>query len=178
MLGGGTIHPNRLYSKRGGRQIAAPTGVIPFTCTGSIRSVPGTAHRPFPTVSLMGGSIQPHGLYSRRGGRLIAAPTGVVPFIRTGYICNAPGTARRPFPTYFNGRGEMNNVGCPNNCQWSICFWIDGGQTSGDLPFAGDGPEGGGQGQDQGHGGGHEAVGEGRLAAVALDVVFHVPGCG
>ena len=36
---------------------------------------PGTAHRPFPTVSLMGGSIQPHRLYSERGGRQIAAPT-------------------------------------------------------------------------------------------------------
>ena len=30
------------------------------------------------------------------------------------------GTAHRPFPTYFNGRTEMNNVGCPNNCQLSI----------------------------------------------------------
>ena len=36
---------------------------------------PGTAHRPFPTVSLAGGSGQPHRLYSERGGRQIAAPT-------------------------------------------------------------------------------------------------------
>ena len=35
----------------------------------------GTAHRPFPTVSLLGGFFQPHGLYSKRGGRQIAAPT-------------------------------------------------------------------------------------------------------
>ena len=60
----------------------------------------------------------------------------------------------------------------------SLRFWIDGGQASGNFPFAGDGPEGGAQGQDQGHGGGHEAVGEGRLAAVALDIVFHVSGYG
>ena len=31
-----------------------------------IRKVPGTAHRPFPTVSLEGGTIQPHGLYTER----------------------------------------------------------------------------------------------------------------
>ena len=49
-----------------------------------IRKVPGTAHRPFPTVSLVGGSIQPHRLYSERGGRQIAAPTCAVPFIRLG----------------------------------------------------------------------------------------------
>ena len=29
------------------------------------------------------------------------------------------GTAHRPFPTYFNGRIQMNNVCCPNNCQLS-----------------------------------------------------------
>ena len=34
--------------------IAAPTGVVPFNRTGYIRGVPGTAHRPFPTVSLVG----------------------------------------------------------------------------------------------------------------------------
>ena len=85
----GPFCPHRLYSKRGGRQIAAPTyatplrllflqcgtwyrasstayggppspkgkvmGVVPFIHTDSIRHVPGTAHRPFPTVSLNGG---------------------------------------------------------------------------------------------------------------------------
>ena len=30
------------------------------------RKVPGTAHRPFPTVSLVGGTVQPHGLYMQR----------------------------------------------------------------------------------------------------------------
>ena len=40
--------------------------VVPFNCTGCIRKVPGTAHRPFPTVSLEGGTIQPHGLYTER----------------------------------------------------------------------------------------------------------------
>ena len=39
------------------------------------RKVPGTAHRPFPTVSLKGGTVHPHRLYSGRGGRLVAAPT-------------------------------------------------------------------------------------------------------
>ena len=33
---------------------------------------PGTAHRPFPTVSLVGGFFHPHRLYSERGGRQIA----------------------------------------------------------------------------------------------------------
>ena len=48
-----TNHPHGLYSERSGRQIAAPTGVIPFIHTGYNCNVPGTAHRPFPTVSLM-----------------------------------------------------------------------------------------------------------------------------
>ena len=49
-----SIQPHRLYMQRGGRQIAAPTGVVPFIHTGYNRNVPGTAHRPFPTVSLIG----------------------------------------------------------------------------------------------------------------------------
>ena len=49
--------------------------VIPFICTGSIQGAPGTAHRPFPTISLMGGSIHLHRLYSGRSGRQIAART-------------------------------------------------------------------------------------------------------
>ena len=51
---GDTIYPHKLYSQRGGRLIAAPTGVTPFNHTGYIGDVPGTAHRPFPTVSLVG----------------------------------------------------------------------------------------------------------------------------
>ena len=35
------VCPHRLYSKRGGRLIAAPTGVIPFNRTGCIRDVAG-----------------------------------------------------------------------------------------------------------------------------------------
>ena len=38
---------------------------------------PGTAHRPFPMVSLVGGFFHPHRLYSERGGRQIAAPTDI-----------------------------------------------------------------------------------------------------
>ena len=34
---GGSTHPHRLYSERGGRQIAAPTGVVPFIHTVYIR---------------------------------------------------------------------------------------------------------------------------------------------
>ena len=49
VLLGGTIQPHGLYSKRSGRLVAAPTGVIPFIHTGYTRKVPGTAHRPFPT---------------------------------------------------------------------------------------------------------------------------------
>ena len=73
----GTIQPHGLYSKRGGRQIAAPTcrrGVVPSICgrhTGSFlrrdnRKVPGTAHRPFPTVSPVGGTVHLHRFYSPR----------------------------------------------------------------------------------------------------------------
>ena len=35
---------------------------------------PGTAHRPFPTVSLVGGSIQPYRLYPERSGRQDCRP--------------------------------------------------------------------------------------------------------
>ena len=34
--------------------------------TGYICNAPGTAHRPFPTVSLAGRTVQPHGLFSPR----------------------------------------------------------------------------------------------------------------
>ena len=87
------------------------------------RDAPGTAHRPFPTVSLVGGTVQRHRLYSERGGRLIAAPTGVVPLIHTGYSCNAAGTAHRPFPTvslmgvFFNQRIPKTGTSVTNNCQ-------------------------------------------------------------
>ena len=50
-------------------------GVVPFTHTGYFCHVSGTAHRPFPTVSLKGITIHLHRLYSERGGRQIAAPT-------------------------------------------------------------------------------------------------------
>ena len=50
--------------------------VVPFIRTGCIRRVPGTAHRPFPTVSLVGGSIN-HTGYIRN-------VAGVKPFIHTG----------------------------------------------------------------------------------------------
>ena len=43
--------------------------------TGDIRNAPGTAHRPFPTVTLVGGTVQPHRLHLERSGRQIAAPT-------------------------------------------------------------------------------------------------------
>ena len=36
--------------------------VVPFICTGCIRDVSGTAHRPFPTVSLTGLFFQPSSL--------------------------------------------------------------------------------------------------------------------
>ena len=41
-------------------------GAVPFTHTGYFCHVSGTAHRPFPTVSLVGGFVQPHGLYTER----------------------------------------------------------------------------------------------------------------
>ena len=72
---GGTIQPNRLYLQRGMAMnhrryigctmywmirfnhtgyICNVAGAVPFNRTRYIRSVPGTAHRPFPTVSLIG----------------------------------------------------------------------------------------------------------------------------
>ena len=46
---GGAVHPHRLYSERGGRQIAAPTGVVPFTRAGYIQGRPrnGTQAVPY-----------------------------------------------------------------------------------------------------------------------------------
>ena len=41
-------------------------GVVPFNQTGYIRGVSGTAHRPFPTVSLVGVTVHPHRLYLKR----------------------------------------------------------------------------------------------------------------
>ena len=55
VLLGGTIHPHGLYSLRCHGDESSPLHcVVPFIHTGYIRNVPGTAHRPFPTVSLMG----------------------------------------------------------------------------------------------------------------------------
>ena len=91
---GDSIHPHGLYSERGmamnhrryiawfrltarvlfgtfperhtGRSLRFRWWVIPFNHTGCIRDAPGTAHRPFPTVSLVGGTVHPHRLYSLR----------------------------------------------------------------------------------------------------------------
>ena len=41
-------------------------GVVLFVRTGYNCNVSGTAHRPFPTFSLVGGFFHPHGLYSLR----------------------------------------------------------------------------------------------------------------
>ena len=41
---------------------------------------------------------------------------GAVLFHPQGLYLPRSGTAHRPFPTYFNGRTEMNNVGCSNSC--------------------------------------------------------------
>ena len=49
-----------------GRSLRFRWWVIPFNHTGCIRDAPGTAHRPFPTVSLVGGTVHPHRLYSLR----------------------------------------------------------------------------------------------------------------
>ena len=50
MSGGGTIQPYRLYSKRGGRQIAAPTGIIPFNRTGCTQTLLGDESSPLHCV--------------------------------------------------------------------------------------------------------------------------------
>ena len=91
----GSIQPHRLYSKRGGRLIAAPTGVVPFNRTGC-------------NCNVAGGRLPP-----------LQTHQWVIPFIYTGYIRDAPGTAHRPFPTYFTERIKMGNVCRPNNCQLS-----------------------------------------------------------
>ena len=61
-------------SLRGAPPLRTHWWVIPFIYTGDICHAPGTAHRPFPTVSLGGGTIQPHRLYSQRGGRQDCRP--------------------------------------------------------------------------------------------------------
>ena len=69
--------PHRLYSERGGRQIAAPT------------------------VTLMGGTVQPHRLYTERSGRQDCRPYKRGTIYSHGLYLSrkAPGTAHRPFPT-------------------------------------------------------------------------------
>ena len=86
--------------------------VLPFIHTGYIRNVPGTAHRPFPTVSPKGGFFQPKGVVfvtlrgsaphsesksidCRRQSHLDSIDESsplhcVIPFIHTGYICSVP----------------------------------------------------------------------------------------
>ena len=96
---------SRLRRASSPRGRAKGRGWFCFIRTGCIRGVSGTAHRPFPTVSLesstsapvvptmlnavttaysgppspkgkvLRGSVQPHRVYSKRGGRLVAAPT-------------------------------------------------------------------------------------------------------
>ena len=59
---------------------------------------PGTAHRPFPTVSLEGVPFNRTGYNCNAAGGKIAAPTcrrEAVPFNHTGCIRNAPGTVVR-----------------------------------------------------------------------------------
>ena len=142
MSGGGTIQPHRLYSGRGGRQIAAPTD------------------------TLVGGTIHPHKLYSlhclamnhRRYIAWFHSTTRVVfetwraassrPYGRGTYhptqviFGTYPGTAHRPFPTvslirpFFNHRDLKTSAFCPVgdkrhhaakrrivNCPLSIVNW-------------------------------------------------------
>ena len=96
--GRNTIQPHRLYSKRGGRQIAAPTDtlvghrssaqvvfdtllgdessplhcVIPFNHTGYIRNVAGGRLPPLQTR--WWGTVYPHRFYSKRPWRYTIAP--------------------------------------------------------------------------------------------------------
>ena len=92
-----TIHPHRLYSKRGGRQVAAPTGVVPFIHTGCIRNVAGGRLPPLHTQPLCAycsynvkRRTAPHpppmAVPLPRRGR-----SCVVPFIHTGCIRNVAG---------------------------------------------------------------------------------------
>ena len=68
---GGSAQPHRLCSKRGGRQVAAPT------------------------VTLVGSTVQPHRLYSKRGGRLVAAPTWVYYFPPPAHVCLYPSCPKK-----------------------------------------------------------------------------------
>ena len=66
------FYPHRLCSKRGGRQIAAPTGVVPlrllFLQCGTWYRASSTAYGgpPSPKGKVLRDTIQPHGLYSER----------------------------------------------------------------------------------------------------------------
>ena len=67
--------------------------VVPFNRTGYIRGVPGTAHRPFPTVSLEGGLVHPHGLCLRRCMVVLRFGHGLA-----GCRSAHPGGANPPWP--------------------------------------------------------------------------------
>ena len=88
-------------------------GVVPFIRRGDIRNAPGTAHRPFPTVSLVGGFLQPHRLYSERGGRQIAAPTDT-PVCNSihphGLFSQRPRNGTQAVPYGFAGRSVFSTT--------------------------------------------------------------------
>ena len=81
-------------------------GWFRFVRTGYNRNAPGTAHRPFHTVSLMGCTVQPHGLYSKRGlamnhRRYIGYTVyRVISFNQTGYLRNVAGGRLPPLRTH------------------------------------------------------------------------------
>ena len=100
--------------------------VVPFIHTGCIRRIPGTAHRPFPTVSLVGGSIN-HTGYIRN-------VAGVKPFIHTGSIRNAAGTASALFWAFTPKNQICNRTGeivCVSLafCQY-LCYAVTGATST------------------------------------------------
>ena len=80
--------------------------VVPFNRTGYIRNAPGTAHRPFPTVSLVGGTVEPHGLYSLRCMVVLRAANQNL-LIAGGNHTLIPSMNHRRYIAYFHSSAQV-----------------------------------------------------------------------
>ena len=111
---GNTIQPHWLYLQRGGRQIAAPTCVVPlrplFLQSRTPYRASSTAYGgpPSPKGKVLRGSVQPHSLYSSRclamnHRRYIGCTVyWAIPFNRTGYIRNVAGGRLPPLHAQYH----------------------------------------------------------------------------
>ena len=70
------------------------------------RNVPGTAHRPFPTVLLVGNTILPHGLYSKRCLVVLRAANQNL-LIAGGNHTLIPSINHRRYIAWFHSSGQV-----------------------------------------------------------------------